>query len=184
MSDSLRPSGLQHTRLLCPPPSPRVCSKSHPLSQWCFLTTSTSATCFSSCPQSLPASGSFPINWLLESGGQSIVASAIASVLLINIQSWFPLGLTDLIFLMFKGLSRVFSSTTVRRHQFFWHSAFFMVQFYIHTWLLKKHSFDYMDICWQMLFHMLSRFVIAFLRRSKCLLISWLLSPSTVILEP
>ena len=95
VSDYLWINGLQHTRLLCPVLSPRVCSNSCPLSWWCYLTTSFSVTLFSSCPQSFPASGSFPMSWLFASGGQSIGASA--SVLPMNIQGWFPLGLIGLI---------------------------------------------------------------------------------------
>ena len=112
MSDSLQPHGLQHTRLLCPSLPPGVCSNSCPVSRWCHLTISSSATLFSFCLQSFPASGSFPVSWLFESGGQTIGASASSSVLPMNIQDWFPLGLTGLISLLSKGLSRVFFSTT------------------------------------------------------------------------
>ena len=98
--------------------SPRVCSNSHPLSQWWYLTISSSATPFSFCLQSFPASGSFPMSRLFSSGGQSTGASASASVLPGNIQDWFPLVLTDLTSLQSKGLSKVFSSTTVQKHQF------------------------------------------------------------------
>ena len=119
VSDSLQPHGLQHARLPCPLPSPRPCSNSCPLSQWCHPKISSSVAPFSSCLQSFPASGSFLKSWLFTIGGQSIGASASASGLLMNIQGWFPLGLTGLISLQFKGLSRVFSNTTVRKHQFF-----------------------------------------------------------------
>ena len=119
MSDFLWPHGLQHPRLLCPPLSPGVCSNSCPLSRWCHLTISSSVASFSSCPQSFPTSGSFPMSWLFTSGSQSIGVSASASVLPKNIQDWFLLGLTGLISLLFKRLSRVFFSTTVRKHQFF-----------------------------------------------------------------
>ena len=118
MFNSLRPHGLQHGRLPCPSLSPWVCSNSCPLSQWCHPTISSSVTYFSSCPQSFPASESFPISWLFPSGDQSIGASTSASVLPMNIQSWFPSGLTGLISLLSKGLSRVFNST-VQKHQFF-----------------------------------------------------------------
>ena len=114
VSDSLRPHGLQHTRPPCPSPTPGVCSNSRPLSRWCHPTISTS-----SCPQSFPASGSFPMSQFFTSGGQSIGISASASVLPMNIQDWFPLGLTGLISLQSKGLSRVFSNTTVQKHQLF-----------------------------------------------------------------
>ena len=114
MSDSLRFHGLQHARLPCPSPSPRACSNSCPLSQWFPPTISSSVMPFSSCLQSFPLSGSFLMSWFFALGSQSIGASASASVLLMNIQGWFPLGLTGLISLQSKGLSRVFFNTTVQ----------------------------------------------------------------------
>ena len=105
---TLQLHGLQHARLFCPSLSPGVCSNSCPLSQWCHPTISSSVIPFSSCTQSFPASGSFPMSQLFTSGSQSIGASA--SVLPVNIQGWFPLGLTGLISLLSKGLSRVFST--------------------------------------------------------------------------
>ena len=126
---------LQHSRLLCLSLSPWVCSNSYPLSQWCHPTISSCVTPFSSCPQSFPASGSFPISQLLESGGQSIGASASASVLSMNIQGRFLLGLTDLISLQSKGLSRVFSGSTVWKHQFFGTQPSLQSNSHIHTWL-------------------------------------------------
>ena len=119
MSDSLQHHGLQHPRLPCPSLSPEGCSKSCPLSQWCHPTISSSVALFSSCPQSFPASGSFLTSQLFTSSGQSVRASALTSVLQMNIQGWFPLGLADLISLQSMGLSRVFSSTTVQKHPFF-----------------------------------------------------------------
>ena len=120
VSNSLWPQGLQHAALLYPPLSPGVCSNSCPLSWWCYLTISSSVTSFSSsCPQTFPASESFPVSQLFASGGQSIGASASASALLMNIQDWFPLGWTGWISLESMGLSRVSSSTTIRKHQFF-----------------------------------------------------------------
>ena len=119
MSDSIWSHGLQHTRLPCPSPTPRTCSNSCPSGWWCHPTISSSVVPFSSCPQSLPASGSFPMSQFFASGGQSIGASDSASVLPMNIQDWFPLGWTGWISLQFKGHSRVFSNTTVRKHQFF-----------------------------------------------------------------
>ena len=113
----LQPHGLQHARLPCPSLSPGVCSNSCPLSQWCHPTISSSVVCFSSGLQSFPVSGSFPMSRLFTSGSQSIRVSA--SVLPVNIQGWFPLGLTDLISLLPEWLSRVFSSTTIQKHQFF-----------------------------------------------------------------
>ena len=118
MFDSLWQNGLQHTRLPCPSPSTRVCSNSCPLSQWCYPTISFSFVPFSTCPQSFPASGSFAVSWLFASDGPSIGASASASVLPLNTHSWFPLGLPSLISLQFQGLSRVFSSTMIWKHQF------------------------------------------------------------------
>ena len=112
----LRPHGLQYARLPCPSPSPRTYSNSCALSQWCHPTISSSVIPFSCCLQSFPASGSFPVSQLFPSGGQSIAASASASVLLMNIQGWFPLGLTGWISLQSKGLSRVFANTTVQMH--------------------------------------------------------------------
>ena len=103
MSDSFQPHGLQHTRLPCPSLSPKVCSNSCPLGWWCHPTVSSSVTVFSSCPQSFPASESFPTSQLFTWGGQSIGASASASVLPMNIQGWFPLGLTGWISLLSKG---------------------------------------------------------------------------------
>ena len=117
MSDSLRPHGLQHARLPCPSPTLRACLNSCPLSQRCPPTTSSSAIPFSSCLQSFPASGSFLMSQFFESGGQSIGVSVSTSVLPINIQDWFPLGWTGWISMHFKGLLRVFSSTTVQKHQ-------------------------------------------------------------------
>ena len=119
VSDSLRPHGLQHIRLPCPSPTPGACSNSCPSSQWCQPSISSSVIPFSSCLQSFPASGSFPVSQFFSSGGQSIGASASASVLPMNIQDWFPLGRTGCISLQFKGLSRVFSNTTVQKHLFF-----------------------------------------------------------------
>ena len=119
MSNALRPHGCQHTRHPCPSPTPRIYSNSRPLSQWCYPTISSSVVPFSSCPQSFPASGSFQISQYFASGGQGIGASASASVIAMNIQDWFPLGWTGWISLQSKGLSRVFSNTTVQKHQFF-----------------------------------------------------------------
>ena len=146
MPDPSRTPGLQHARLPCPSPSPRVCSNSCPLSQWQHPTTSPSVIPFSSCPQSFPASGSFPMSQLFTSGCQNTGASASASVLPMNMQGRFPLGLTGLISLQTKGLSRVFPSTTVQKHQFFGSQPSLWSDSHIHIWLLKKNnSFDYMD---------------------------------------
>ena len=119
VSNSLQPHGLQYARLPWASPSPWVCSDSCPLSWWGYLTISFSAVPFSFRLQSFLASGSFSMNRLFASGGQTIGASASASVLPMTIRGWFPLGLTGLIFLHSRGLSRVFSTTTIWKHQFF-----------------------------------------------------------------
>ena len=118
VSDSLRPHGLQHTRLPCPSPTPRAYSNSCPSSQWCHWNISSPVFPFS-CLQSFPALGSFPVSHFFTSGCQSIEVSASASVLPMNIQDWFPLRFTGLISPQSNGLSRVFSNTTVQKHQFF-----------------------------------------------------------------
>ena len=119
MYNSLQPHELQHSRPPCPSPTPRVYPNPCPLSRWCHPTISSSVVPFSSCPQSFPVSGSFPMSQLFAWGGQSIGVSASTSVLLMNTQDWFPLGWTGWITLQSKGLSRVFSNTTVQKHQFF-----------------------------------------------------------------
>ena len=119
VSNSLPPHALQHARLPCPSPMPRACSNSCPLSQWCHPTISSSDVPFSSCLQSLPASGSFPMSQFFTSGGQTIGASASALVLPMTVQDWSPLEWICLISLQSKGLSRVFSNTIVQKHQFF-----------------------------------------------------------------
>ena len=136
--DSLQSHGLLHARPPCPSPTPRVYSNSCPLSRWCHLTISSSVIPFSSCLQSFPASGSFLMNQFFASCGQSIGASASASVLPKTIQDWFPLGLTGLIFLQSKGLSRIFSSTIVWKDQFFSAQPPLWTNSHIHTWLLEK----------------------------------------------
>ena len=138
VSDSLWPHGLQHARPPCLSSTSRACSNSCPLSQWCHPTTSSSITPFSSSLQSFPASGSFPVSWFFASGGQSIGASTSASVIPVNIWDWFPLGWTGWISLLSKGLSRVFSNTTVQKHQFFSVQLSFWSNSHIHTWLLEK----------------------------------------------
>ena len=138
VSNSLQPHGLQHARFPCPSLSPRVSSDSCPLRQWCHPTISSSVIPISSCPQSFPASGSFSISWPFTSGGQSTGASSSASVLSMNVQEWFPLGLTGLISLQFKGLSRVFFSTAVWNPQFFGTQPSLRSNSHIYTWLLGK----------------------------------------------
>ena len=135
VSDSLWPHGLQHARSNCPSPIPGVCSNSCPLSRWCHPTISSSLIPFCSRLQSFPASGLYPF---FASGGQSIGASDSASVLPMNIQDWFPLGWTGWISLQSKGLSRVFSNTTVQKHQFFGAQLSSQSNSHIQTWLLAK----------------------------------------------
>ena len=136
--DSLWPHELQHARLTSPSPTPEAYSNSCPSSQWCHPTISSSVVPFSSHCQSFPASGSFPMSQFFASGGQSIGVSASASVLPMNIQGWFPLGLTGWISLQSKGLSRVFSNTTVQKHQFFNTQLYLWSNSHSHTWLMEK----------------------------------------------
>ena len=167
MSDSLQPHGLQHARLFSPSPSPGVCSNSRPLSQWCYLAISSSAAIFSFCLQSFPASGSFPMSWLFASGGQS--TRALASILPMNIQGWFPLGWTGLISLLSKELSVVFSSITVWKHQFFDPQPSLWSNTHIHTWILEKLLLwlnrTLLAKVMSLLFNLLSCFIIVFLPR-------------------
>ena len=170
VSNTWRPHGLQHTMFPCPSLFTGVCSNSCPLSWWCNPTISSSGAPFSSFLQSFPASGSFPMSQVFAAGGQSIVVSTSASVLSMNTQDWFPLGLTDLISLQSKGFSRVFSNITVQKHQFF------LVEL-SHSYMTTGKTialtiWTFVGKAMSLLFHMLSRFVIAFLPRSKCLLIS------------
>ena len=137
VSDSLQPHESQHARPPCPSPTPRVNPNSCPSSQWCHPVISSSVVPFSSCPQSFPASGSFPMSQLFTWGGQSIGVSASASVLPMNTQDWFPLEWTGWISLQSKGLSRVFSNTTVQKHQFFSTQLSSQSNSHIHTWPLE-----------------------------------------------
>ena len=138
MSDSLRPHEPQHTRLPCQSPTPRVHPNPCPLSRWCHPTISSSVVPFSSCSQSFPASGSFPMSQLFAWGGQSTGVSASTSVLPMNTQDWSPLGWTGRISLQSKGLSRVFSNTMVQKHQFFCTQLSSQSNTHIHTWPLEK----------------------------------------------
>ena len=178
MSSSWQPHELQHTRLPCLSLCPRVCSNSCPLSQWCRPTISSSVAPFSSCPHSFPGSGSFPMRWLFTSGSQSIGVAASVSVLPVNIQDWFPLGLIGLISLLSRGLSIVFSNTTVRKHQFFSTQPSLLSNTHIHTKTTGKTIAliiqAFVSKVMSLLFNIRSRFVIAFLPGSKRLLVSWL----------
>ena len=179
MSNSLRPHGPQHARPPCPSPTSGVYPNSCPLSQWCHPTISSSVIPFS-CLQSFPTSESFQMSQLFASGGQSFGVSASTSVLPVNTQDWSPLGWTDWISLQSKGLSRVFSITTVQKASILWCSAFFMVQLSYPSIIAGKTialtRWTFVGKGMSLIFNMLSRLVITFLPRSKCLLISWLQS--------
>ena len=138
MCNSLQPHGLQCDRLPCSSPTPGSCSNSCSLSRWCHPNISSSVTLFSSCFQSFPASESFQMSQFFTSGGQSIGASVLASVFPMSIQDWFPLACTGWISLLSKGLSRVFSNTTVQMHQFFGAQLSLWSNSHICTWLLEK----------------------------------------------
>ena len=138
MSDSLQPHELLNARPPCPSPTPGVYSNSCPLSRWYHPAISSSLVPFSSCPQSLPTSESFPVSQLFPWGGQSIGVSASASVLPMNTQDWSSLEWTGWISLQSKGLSRVFSNTTVQKHQFFGTQLSSQSSSHIHTWPLEK----------------------------------------------
>ena len=188
MSNSLRPHGLQHVRPPVPSLTPRADSNSCPSSWRCHPTTSSSVVPFSSCLQSFLTSGSFPMSQFFPSGGQRIGVSASTSVLPMNTQDRFPLGRTGWTSLQSKGLSGVFSNTTVQKHQFFNTQLSFIVQL-LHQYMntgktiaLTRQTF--VGKVMSLLFNMLSRLDIAFLPMSKSHLISWLPSPSAVILEP
>ena len=138
VSDSLQSHGLQHVRLPCPSPAPRVYPNTCPLSRWCHPTISSSVIPFSSCLQSFPASGSFQMSQLFISGGQNIGVSASTSVLPMNTQDWSLLRWTGWISLQTKGLSGVFSNTTVQKHPFFGPQLSSQSNSHIHTWPLEK----------------------------------------------
>jgi len=187
MSDSLWPHELQHTRPPCQSPTPRVYPNSYPSSRWCHPAISSSVVSFTSCPQSLPTSGSFPKSQLFAWGGQSIGVWVSTSVLPMNTQDWSPLEWTGWIFLQSKGLSSLLqyysSKASILRH-----SAFFTVQL-SHPYMTTGKNIaltrqTFVGKVMSLLFNMLSRLVITFLPRSKRLLISWLQSSSAVIFEP
>ena len=190
VSDSVWPIEPQHARPPCPSPTPGSHPNPCPLSWWCHPTISCSVISFSSCPQSFPASGSFQMSQFFASGGQSIGVSASTSVIPMNTQDWSHLGSTGWISLQSKGLSTVFSNTTVQKHSkaIFQHSAFFIVQL-SHPYMTTGKTialtrWTFVGKVMSLLLNMLSRLVITFLPRSKHLLTSWLQSPSAVILEP
>ena len=185
VSNSLWHHGLQNSRLPCPSPTPGACSHSYPLSQWCHPIIWPSAVPLSSCLQSFPALVSFLMSQLFASGGQSIGVLASASVLPVNIQVWFPLGMTDL--LVVQGTPKSLLQHHSSKASILQHSAFFMVQL-SHLYMTTGKTialtrWTCVGKIMSLLFNMLSRFVITFLPRSKHLLILWLQSPSAVILE-
>ena len=186
MSNSLWQHGLQLARLLCPSKTPRACSNSCPLSWWCHPATSSPVVPFS-CFPSCPGLGSFPMSQFFASGGHRIGTSFSASVLPINIQDWFPLGLTGWISLQFKGLKSLLQHQSSKA-SILQRSAFFKVQLshsYMNTGktiALIRRTFICKVV--SLLVNMLSMLVIVFLPKSKYILISWLQSPTTVILEP
>ena len=187
MSDSLQPRGLQHARPLCPSPTPGVYFNSCLLSWWCHPTISSSVVPLSSCLQSFPASGSFLVGQFFASGGQCIGDLALASVLPMSIQDWFPLGWTGWISLQSKGLSSLLQHRSSKASTL-WCSAFFIVQL-SHPYMTSGKTialtrWTFVGRVISLLFIMPSRLVMPCLPRSKHLLISWLQSPSAVMLEP
>ena len=186
MPNSLRSHGLQHTRPPCPSPTPGAYSNIRPLSRWCHPTISSSVFPLSSYIQSFPASGSFQMSQLFTSGGQSTGVSA--SVLPTNIQDWFPLGWTSWISLQSQGTLKTLLQHHSSKASILQCSAFFLVQL-SHPYMTTGKTIaltrrTLVGKVMSLLLNMLSRLVITFLPRSKCLLISWLQSPSAVILDP
>ena len=172
MFDSLQPHVLQHTRLPCPSPTPRAYSNSYPPHWWCHQNISSSVVPFSFHLQSLPASGSFPMSRYFTSGGQSIGVSASASVLPMNIHDWFPFWWTGWISLQSKGLTRVFSNTTVQKHQFFSTQLSQLSHLYMTTGkTIVLTRWTFVGKVMSLLFNMLSRLFTAFLSRSLLLLL-------------
>ena len=183
VSDSLRPHESQNAMSPCPSPAPRFHPNSCPSSRWCHPTILFSVIHFS-CPQSFPASGSFQMSQLFASGGQSIGVSASTSFLPMNTKDWSPLGWTGWISLQSKGLSSLLQHHSSKA-SILWRSAFFIVQL-SHPYMITGKTialtrWTFVDKVMCLLFNMLSRLVITFLPRSKCLFISWLQLPSTMI---
>ena len=188
MSNFLRPNELQHARPPCPSSTLRVYPNSCPLSRWCHPTISSSVIPFSSCPQSLPASESFQMSQISASDGQIIGVSASISVLPVNTQDWSPLGWTGWISLQSQGTLKSLLQHHSSKASILLHSAVFIVQL-SHPYMTTGKTivltrWTIFGKVMSLLFNMLSRLVMIFSPRSKCLLISWLQSPSTVILEP
>ena len=188
MSTSLEPQGLQHARLPCPSPTPRACSNSCPSSQWCHPTISSSVVLFSSHLQSFPSSGSFPRSQFFAWGGQSIGVSASASVLPIEYSGLISVRMDWLDLFAVQGTLKCLLQHYSSKASILQHSTFFTVQL-SHPYMITGKTialtrWTFVSIVMSVLFNMLSRLVIAFLPRSKHLLISWLQLPSAVILEP
>ena len=188
MSDSLRPHGLQPARLPCPSATPRPYSNSCPSRWWCHPTVSSSVIPFSSCLQSFPASGSFPMSQFFPSGGQSIGVSASASVLPMKYSGMISFRIDWLDLLVVKGTLKSLLQHHSSKLSILLCSAFFIVQL-SHTYMITGKTialtrWTFVGKIVSLLFNMLSTLVIAFLWRSKCILISWLQSPCAVILEP
>ena len=182
VSDSLQPRGLQHARPPWPSLTPGVYRNSYPLSLWCHPTILSSVLPFSSCLQSFPASGSFPMSQFFASGGQNIGVSASISVLPMNTQDWYHLGGTGWISLQSKGLSRVFSQHHSSKASILWCSTLTSIHDYWKNHSLSRWTF--VGKVMSLLFNMLSRLVIPFLPRSKRLLISWLQSHAVIFEHP
>ena len=188
VSDSLQPHEPQHARPPCPSPTPRVHPNPYPLSRWCHPTIASSVVPFSSCLQPFPVSGAFQMSQLFTSGGQSIGVSALSSVLPMNIQDWFSFRMDWLDLLAVQGTLKSLAQYHSSKASLPQCSAFFVIQLshpYMTTWQTIAFTRQtFVDKVMSLLFNMLSRLVITFLPRSKRLLISWLQSPSAVILEP
>ena len=187
MSNSLQPHELQHSRLPCPSPTPRACSNSCPSSRWCHPAVSSYVVPFSSCLKSLPASGSFPISHFFTSGSQNIGASASASVLPMTIQDWFPLGLAGWISLSPRDTqesSPIPQFRSINSSVLSFLSGLTFASYMTTGKTIALTRWTFVGKLMSLLFNMLSRLIIAFLPKSKHLLISWLQPPSVVILEP
>ena len=188
VSSSLQPRGLQHARLLCLSPTPRTYSNSCPSSQWCHPTISSFVIPFSSCLQSFPASGSFPVSWFFTSGGQSIGVSASASSPSNEYSGLISFRMNWLEFHAVQGTFKSLLQHHTSKASVLQHSAFFIIQL-SHPYMTTGKTialtrWTFVGKVMSLLFDMLSKSVIAFLPRSKHLLISWLQSPSVAILEP
>ena len=188
LSNSLQSHGLQRARLPCASPTPKGYSNSCPSRWWCYPTISSPVIPLFSCLQSFPASASFPVSQVFASGGQIIGVSASSLVLPMTIQDWFPLGWIGWISFSVQGTLKTILQHHSSKSSVLWHWAFFIIQLsllYMTTGkTIALTRWTFVGKVMSLLFNMLSRLVIAFLPRSKCLLISWLQSPSAVIWSP